>query len=374
MTLHYHVRYEVAPYGFHLESCRTGDWILTFSEAQSGDDRSPLYSVVVPAYNEEEGIAEFHRRLTGVMNGIGAWEVVYVNDGSRDRTGTIISDMRRSDPHVALVNLSRNFGKEIATTAGLDHARGDAVIVIDADLQDPPELIADLVAGWREGYDMVYAQRQVREGETWLKRTTADLFYRLMQNVGGIKLPRNTGDFRLMSRRVVDALLQMREQHRFMKGLFAWVGFPTKAVLYNRAPRHAGETKWNYPKLWSLAIEGITSFTVMPLKIATYLGLGVAVVAVIFGGQVIIKTILFGNPVAGYPSLMTVVLFLGGIQLMTLGVMGEYLGRVFNETKRRPLYIVERFSPSHPGGTEAAQFALPAQSAQAETGTMTGMT
>ena len=221
---------------------------------------------------------------------------------------------------------------------------------------------------------MVYAQRQVREGETWLKRTTADLFYRLMQNVGGIKLPRNTGDFRLMSRRVVDALLQMREQHRFMKGLFAWVGFPTKAVLYNRAPRHAGETKWNYPKLWSLAIEGITSFTVMPLKIATYLGLGVAVVAVIFGGQVIIKTILFGNPVAGYPSLMTVVLFLGGIQLMTLGVMGEYLGRVFNETKRRPLYIVERFSPSHPGGTEAAQFALPAQSAQAETGTMTGMT
>ena len=310
-------------------------------------ERSVLFSVVVPAYNEEEGIAEFHRRLAAVMNGLGAWEVIYVNDGSRDRTASIVNRLRETDEHIALVNLSRNFGKEIATTAGLDHARGDAVIVIDADLQDPPELIVEFVAGWREGYDMVYAQRQVREGETWLKRTTADLFYRLMQNVGRIQLPRNTGDFRLMSRRVVDALLQMREQHRFMKGLFAWVGFPTKAVLYNRAPRHAGETKWNYPKLWSLAIEGITSFTVMPLKIATYVGLGVAVVAVIFGGQVIVRTILFGNPVAGYPSLMTVVLFLGGIQLMTLGVIGEYLGRIFNETKRRPLYIVERFSPSH---------------------------
>ena len=319
---------------------------MTCADEISSAAGPPLYSVVVPAYNEEAGIAEFHRRLAGVMNDIGAWEVVYVNDGSRDRTGAIIRELRLADEHIALVNLARNFGKEIATTAGLDHARGDAVIVIDADLQDPPELIGELVAGWREGYDMVYAQREAREGETWLKRTTADLFYRLMEHVGGIQLPRNTGDFRLMSRRVVDALLQMREQHRFMKGLFAWVGFPTKAVLYNRAPRHAGETKWNYPKLWSLAIEGITSFTVMPLKIATYLGLGVAMVAVIFGGQVIVRTILFGNPVAGYPSLMTVVLFLGGVQLMTLGVIGEYLGRVFNETKRRPLYIVERFSPS----------------------------
>jgi glycosyltransferase involved in cell wall biosynthesis len=314
---------------------------------------SPLFSVIVPAYNEEDGIAEFHRRLSDVMNGVGEWEVVYVNDGSRDRTGPFIEAMRQSDPHIALVNLSRNFGKEIATTAGLDHARGDAVILIDADLQDPPELIPELVAGWREGYDMVYAQRQIREGETWLKRTTARLFYRIMQNVGGVQLPPNTGDFRLMSRRVVDALLQLREQHRFMKGLFAWVGFPTKAVLYNRAARHAGETKWNYPKLWGLAMEGLTSFTVMPLKVATYLGLAVAIFAVIFGGQVVVKTILFGNSVAGYPSLMTVILFLGGVQLITLGVIGEYLGRVFNETKGRPLYLVERYSPSLSAEVEA---------------------
>ena len=315
---------------------------------------APLFSVVVPAYNEEAGIVEFHRRLSVVMNALGAWEVIYVNDGSRDRTGPFIEALREADNHVALVNLSRNFGKEIATTAGLDHARGDAVIVIDADLQDPPELIPELVAGWREGYDMIYAQRRIREGETWLKRTTADLFYRLMQNLGGVQLPRNTGDFRLMSRRVVDALLQLREQHRFMKGLFAWVGFPTKAVLYNRAPRHSGETKWNYPKLWTLAIEGITSFTVMPLKVATYLGLAVAIVAVIFGGQVIVKTILFGNSVAGYPSLMTVILFLGGVQLITLGVIGEYLGRVFNETKGRPLYLVERYSPSRAASSVVA--------------------
>lgn len=327
----------------------------------------PRYSVVVPVYDESDGIAEFHRRLAGVMNRLGPWEVVYVNDGSRDRTWPLLWQLREADAHIALVNLSRNFGKEIATTAGLDHARGEAVIVIDADLQDPPELIPELVAGWREGFDMVYAQRRIREGETWLKRTTADLFYCLMQNVGGTRLPRNTGDFRLMSRRVVDALLQMREQHRFMKGLFAWVGFPSKAVPYNRAPRHAGQTKWNYPKLWSLAIEGITSFTVLPLKIATYLGLGVALAAVVFGGQVVIKTILFGNPVAGYPSLMTVVLFLGGIQLMTLGVIGEYLGRVFNETKRRPLYVVERFSPSHVGDA-AVPVAGPGHSFRTDSG------
>ena len=318
---------------------------MKLSVASRADDPLPI-SVVVPAYNEEAGIAEFHRRLSDVMNAIGVWEVVYVNDGSTDRTCPVIEAIRRADPHVALVNLSRNFGKEIATTAGLDHARGEAVVVIDSDLQDPPEIIPELLAGWREGYDMVYAQRRIREGETWLKRATANLFYRLMHSVGGLQLPRNTGDFRLMSRRVVDALLRLREQHRFMKGLFAWVGFPTKAVLYDRAPRHAGETKWNYPKLWNLAIEGMTSFTVMPLKIATYLGMVVAVFATAFGAQLIIRTILFGNSVAGYPSLMTVVLFLGGVQLISLGVIGEYLGRIFNETKGRPLYLVERFTPS----------------------------
>jgi glycosyltransferase involved in cell wall biosynthesis len=307
----------------------------------------PVFSVVVPAFNEADGIAEFHRRLIGVMNGLGeTWEVVYVNDGSRDLTLHILEGLRRHDRHIALVNLSRNFGKEIATTAGLDHASGDAVVVIDADLQDPPEVIPLLVAGWREGFDMVFAQRRLREGETRLKRLTADLFYRLMQNIGGVPLPRNAGDFRLMSRRVVEALLRLREQHRFMKGLFAWVGFPSKAVHYDRAPRHLGVTKWSYWRLWNLALEGITSFTVMPLKIATYLGLLVALFAVLFGGQLVLRTILFGNPVHGYPSLMAVILFLGGAQLMTLGVIGEYLGRVFNETKGRPLYLVERFLPA----------------------------
>jgi glycosyltransferase involved in cell wall biosynthesis len=220
------------------------------------------------------------------------------------------------------------------------------VIVIDADLQDPPEVIPELVAAWRQGFDMVCARRRMREGETTLKKLTAHLFYRLMRHTGQVKLPRDTGDFRLMTRRVVEAVCTLREQHRFMKGLFAWVGFPTTSVIYDRAPRQIGRTKWNYWKLWNLALEAITSFTVMPLKIATYFGLAMALLSVAFGAQVIVKTLLFGNSVAGYPSLMTVVLFMGGIQLMTLGVIGEYLGRIFNETKRRPLYLVERFLPS----------------------------
>jgi polyisoprenyl-phosphate glycosyltransferase len=314
---------------------------------------APALSVVVPAYNEMEVLAAFHARLAAVLDAQGlAWEVVYVNDGSRDATLEAMLALKAADARVAVLNLSRNFGKEIALTAGLDHARGsEAVVVIDADLQDPPEVIPRLVEAWREGFDVVYAQRSVRQGETWLKRATAAGFYRVMQNVGGrVRLPKDTGDFRLMSRRAVDALLRLREQHRFMKGLFAWVGFPAKAVLYERAPRAAGSTKWNYWKLWNLSLEGITSFTVAPLKIATYLGLATAIIALLYALQVIVKTLIFGNEVAGYPSLMTVVLFLGGVQLMTLGIIGEYLARVFNETKGRPLYLVERHLPSDPAG------------------------
>lgn len=306
----------------------------------------PTFSVVVPAYNEAAGIGEFHRRMAAVMNPLGSWEIIYVNDGSEDATLASLHMLQQDDRHVAVLNLSRNFGKEIAITAGLDHAAGDAVIVIDADLQDPPEVIPALVAAWRDGCDMAYAQRSVRLGESRCKRVTAHLFYRLMQRTGQVKLPRDTGDFRLMSRRVVDAVRQMREQHRFMKGLFAWVGFSCRAVPYQREARHAGRSSWNYWRLWNLALEGITGFTVMPLKLATYLGLLVAVLATAYGIQVVVKTLLFGNPVAGYPSLMTVVLFLGGVQLMTLGVMGEYLGRIFNETKQRPLYVVEHFTPT----------------------------
>jgi len=309
----------------------------------------PVISVVVPAYNEREVLPAFHARLVPVMEAVGLpWEVVYVNDGSRDGTLDIMLGLRAADPRVAVVNLSRNFGKEIALTAGLDHAMGtEAVVVIDADLQDPPEVIPHLVAAWRQGVDVAYATRRARDGETWLKKATAAAFYRVMKRVGGkVDLPANTGDFRLMSRRSLDAVLSLREQHRFMKGLFAWVGFPSTPVLYDRAPRAAGESKWNYWRLWNLSLEGITAFTVGPLKIATYLGLITAIVAAIFGAQIIVKTLIWGNPVAGYPSLMAVVLFLGGVQLMTLGIIGEYLGRVFNETKGRPLYVTERYLPS----------------------------
>lgn len=325
-------------------------------------DTAPALSIVVPAYNEQEVLPEFHRRLTVALAGIGLdWEVVYVNDGSRDTTLEVMLGLQAADPRVAVVNLSRNFGKEIALTAGLDHARATgAVVVIDADLQDPPEVIPELVAGWREGFDVVYAQRNTREGETWLKKATAHAFYRFMQRIGGrVQLPPDTGDFRLLSRRALDALLKLREQHRFMKGLFAWIGFPAKAVRYDRAPRAAGTTKWNYWKLWNFSLEGITSFTVAPLKVATYVGLLTAIGAVLYLAQLLVRTLLYGNPVAGYPSLLAVILFLGGVQMVMLGIIGEYLGRVFNETKQRPLYFTERYLPSRqastsPSGTQKA--------------------
>nr|WP_294502616.1 glycosyltransferase family 2 protein [uncultured Rhodopila sp.] len=308
--------------------------------------RQPTLSVVVPAFNEAAGLDRFHQRLAAALADSVSWEVIYVDDGSTDGTLAVMEALRSTDCHAGVLSLSRNFGKETAITAGLDHAAGDAVVVIDADLQDPPELIPELIAQWRRGYDMVNARRRSRAGETWLKRRTAHAFYRLMQRTGALKLPEDTGDFRLLSRRAVDAVRQLREQHRFMKGVFAWIGYPTTFVPYDRACRSSGVSKWTYWRLWNLALEGITSFTVMPLKCATYVGLAVAVLAVIYAVQVIVKTLIIGNPVAGYPSLMTVVLFLGGVQLMFLGVIGEYLGRVFDETKQRPLYLVQRFEPS----------------------------
>lgn len=310
-------------------------------------ERKETLSVVVPAYNEEAVLESFHTRITTVLDNVDMnAEIVYVNDGSKDRTLDVLQQLQQTDPRVAIVDLSRNFGKEIALTAGLDHAHGDAVIVIDADLQDPPELIPKLIATWQEGYDVVYAKRLSREGEGWFKKATAHMFYRVMQSTGRVKIPEDTGDFRLLSRRAVQALLQLREQHRFMKGLFTWVGFRQTAVPYNRDPRHAGETKWNYWQLWNLAVEGITSFTTAPLRLATYVGLCTAIGAFLFGLRVIYKTIVYGNEVAGYPSLLVVVLFLGGVQLMAIGVMGEYLGRIFNETKSRPLYFLNRHQPS----------------------------
>ncbi len=306
----------------------------------------PALSVVVPCFNEANGIDAFHSRIVAAMEVVEeTWELIYVNDGSSDRTLVRIEKLVEADHRIGFVNLSRNFGKEIALTAGLDHARAiGAVIVIDADLQDPPELIAELLRPWRErGIDNVYGRRRARVGESWAKRQSAFFFYRLMRRLGDrVVMPEDTGDFRLLSRRAVDALLQLREQHRFMKGLFAWVGYSSEVVLYDREPRFAGASSWSYWRLWNLALEGITSFTVVPLKLATYLGMLTAAFALVFGLQLVVRTLVNGTDVHGYPSIMAVMLFLGGVQLITLGVIGEYLGRIFNETKRRPLYLVDR--------------------------------
>ncbi|MEK0083598.1 glycosyltransferase family 2 protein [Benzoatithermus flavus] len=311
----------------------------------------PTFSIVVPAYNEDSVLEAFHARLAATLDRLGETaEVIYINDGSHDRTRPVLDRLQTRDPRVAVIDLSRNFGKEVALTAGLHHARGQAVIVIDADLQDPPELIPELVAPWRErGVDVVYAQRIARAGESWLKRATAHLFYRLMQHVGRVHLPPDTGDYRLLSRRAVEALNQYPEQHRFMKGLFTWIGFEQVAVRYERDPRFAGRTKWSYAKLVNLAIEGITSFTSAPLRFASILGLAIAGLAFVDALWIIYKTLRYGDPVAGYPSLMTTILFLGGVQLTAIGILGEYLGRVFDETKHRPLYHVKDYRPARLG-------------------------
>jgi glycosyltransferase involved in cell wall biosynthesis len=252
-----------------------------------------------------------------------------------------MESLRAADARVSTLKLSRNFGKELALTAGLDHADADAVIVIDADLQDPPELIPELVRYWREGNDIVYGTRSSRAGDTGLKKLTAAGFYRVMSRLSATPVPRDTGDYRLLSRRALDGLKQLRERQRFMKGLFTWVGYQQKAVVYDRDPRFAGTSKFNYWRLWNFALEGITSFSTAPLRIATYVGVLTALLAFVFGLFVFGKALLFGDPVRGYPTLMVVVLFLGGAQLMALGLIGEYLGRLYMEAKQRPLYLVD---------------------------------
>ena len=312
-----------------------------------GNQEGARLSVVIPVYNEVDVLPEFYRRITDVARGVdGQVELIFVDDGSIDGSLQILHDLSSVDARVAVLELSRNFGKEIAMTAGLDHARGDAVVVIDADLQDPPELIPEMISHWRDGYDVVYAKRTARVGESFLKKSTAYLFYRVIGSLSRVSIPRDTGDYRLLSRRAVDAVIELREQHRFMKGLFAWIGFAQKEVPYERQIRHDGTTKWNMRSLWNFAMEGITSFTILPLKIASYIGFLTAFGAFIFGLYMIIDTLLFGNPVQGYPSLMVVMLFLGGVQLMAIGVIGEYLGRMFDETKGRPLYLLKDYRPA----------------------------
>jgi len=304
-----------------------------------------MISVVVPVYNEVDVLPEFHSRLSQVLDGLTLdSEIIYVNDGSEDDSLSILNEFYEQDMHVAIVDLSRNFGKEIAMTAGLHKAAGDAVIVIDADLQDPPELMPKLIDEWQKGYDVIYAKREQREGESGFKKLTAHLFYRLMRVIGQIKIPEDTGDYRLLSRRAVDALNTLTEHHRFMKGLFTWIGYRQKAVIYERDARFAGESKWNYWHLWNFAIEGITSYSSAPLKLASYLGLLTALGSFGFGLFIIIRTLLYGDPVQGYPSMIVIILFLGGVQLMSIGVLGEYVGRIFTETKQRPLYFINKFS------------------------------
>ena len=302
-----------------------------------------MLSIIIPAYNEEEVLEEFYRRIVGVVSKIGLpYELIFVNDGSKDRTLQLLTSLSQQNEHLVIIDLSRNFGKEIAVSAGIDFCRGDAVVIIDADLQDPPELIPELIEQWRLGYDNVYARRISREGESKLKKLTAFLFYRSIRGMTHIDIPADTGDFRLLSRRAIDALKQLPERNRFMKGLYAWIGFSAIAVDYHRDSRYAGKTKWNYWKLWNFALEGITSFTEVPLKLASYVGGLMAFVSFLYGAYIIIKTFILGNDVPGYPSLIVTILFLGGIQLVFIGVLGEYLGRAFAEIKQRPLYFVNK--------------------------------
>ncbi|HTI03641.1 MAG TPA: glycosyltransferase family 2 protein, partial [Acidisoma sp.] len=303
----------------------------------------PLVSVVVPCHDEAANVQTLYARVRAVLDGAAlSWELVCVNDGSRDATLPALIRLHTEDDRVRVYDLSRNFGKEAAMSAGLDQARGAVIVPLDADLQDPPELIPALVAKWREGFDVVNAVREVREGEGWLKRGSAHFFYRIINRLSAIEIPRDTGDFRLLSRAAVEALKCMPERRRFMKGMFVWVGFPTASVTYRRACRYAGRTNWNYWRLWNFALEGITSFSQVPLRMASYFGLAVALLSLLYAVFLIVRTISFGNTVSGYPSLMVAVLFLGGVQLVALGVIGEYIGRIYEETKQRPIYIIRR--------------------------------
>lgn len=302
-------------------------------------------SILIPAYNEEEVLQHLYERLGKLAKTADdySFEFLFVNDGSRDQTLTIIKSFAQKDSRIAYVNLSRNFGKEIAMIAGLDHVTGDATVIIDADLQDPPELIPKMIKYWEDGYDDVYARRNSRAGETWFKKATSELFYRLLKKSTNVPIQQDTGDFRLLDRRCVEALKQFRESQRYTKGMFSWIGYRKKEITYDRDPRIAGETKWNYLKLINLAIDGITSFTTAPLRIASILGILVSFAAFIYIIYLVVRTTMHGSDIAGYPSMMAVILFLGGVQLLSLGVIGEYIGRIFNETKQRPLYFVEEY-------------------------------
>ncbi len=301
----------------------------------------PRFSIVAPAYNEEEVLPEFYRRVRDVMDALGEpWELILINDGSWDNTLAVMRELHEKDPRVKIISFSRNFGHQLAITAGLDYAQGDAVVIIDADLQDPPEVIPELIEKWREGYDVVYAVRKERRGESWFKEWTAKLFYRLIYRITDVDIPKDTGDFRLMDRKVVETLRTLRERNRFMRGLSVWVGFKQTGVFYVREPRFAGETKYPLRKMLKFALDAITSFSYMPLQLATYFGFAIAAISMVGMVIVVVLRLTTGRALLGQATTLVTVLFLGGIQLIFLGIIGEYLGRIYDEVKARPLYIV----------------------------------
>lgn len=310
------------------------------------EKRETHLTVVIPAHNEEHTLAELFRRLCAVLDTLPVTaDILFVDDGSRDRGFMIMRELATRDGRVAVLRLSRNFGKEAAMAAGLDHAQGEAVVVMDADLQHPPELIADFVRHWRAGCDVVYARRAARRDETLIKKLGTRWFYRLTRRWSDIAIPPDASDYKLYSARAVAALRRLREHHRFLKGMSAWIGYRQIAVPYEPAPRHAGTSTWNYRKLWRFAVEGLTAFSTAPLRIATWFGFWVAAAAFLFGAWIVAKTLLYGDHVQGFPTLAVLVAFLGGVQLLSLGILGEYLARVFSETKNRPLYLVEEYLP-----------------------------
>lgn len=302
-------------------------------------------TVLVPVYNEDEVLPALFDRLIKLADSHADYkfEFLFVNDGSRDRSLKLIEDFAKRDKRVSYINLTRNFGKEVAMIAGIDHANTDALVIMDADLQDPPELLPDMIKLWEQGYDDVYARRSARLGESWVKRTTSHWYYKILQHSTNIEIQPDTGDFRLLDKRCIKALQQIREHERYTKGLFSWIGFNKKEITYVRDPRAAGKSKWDYFKLVNLAIEGIVSFTTAPLRFAVLLGLVVSLLAFIYIVVLVTRTILLGPDLSGYPSMMAVILFLGGVQLLALGIIGEYIGRIFNETKQRPLYLIEKY-------------------------------
>ena len=302
-------------------------------------------TLLIPVYNEEYVLPQLFKRLDEFTKNTPDYqfEFLFINDGSTDKSFSIIVEQSKKDSRISYINLSRNFGKEIAMIAGIDHVKSDALVIIDADLQDPPELIQEMISHWEDGYDDVYARRNNRQGETWLKKKTSQWYYRILQKSTNIPIQVNTGDFRLLDRRCIEALQKFRESQRNTKAIFSWIGYKKKEIFYNRDPRLSGQTKWNYRKLLNLAIDGITSFTTAPLRMATIFGFIVSFIAFVWIVYLLVRPLFGVSTGAGYSSLMAVILFLGGVQLLSLGIIGEYVGRIFIETKNRPLYLIEEY-------------------------------